>query len=115
VAAARTLIAYVDIDDTLVRSYGSKRIPMTEMVSHVRDLKREGVALYAWSTGGADYARNSAAELGIEDCFVAFLPKPHIVIDDQAPSEWRLLRHIYPGVAASSTTQEYRRAVFGEE
>ena len=49
------LVAYVDVDDTLIRSFGSKRIPMTEMVHHVRDLAREGVALYAWSSGGAEY------------------------------------------------------------
>ncbi len=37
------VVAYVDVDDTLVRSFGSKRIPMTEMVRHVRELKRAGV------------------------------------------------------------------------
>lgn len=38
-------IIYVDIDDTLIRSFGSKRIPMTEMVRLVRDLKKSGAAL----------------------------------------------------------------------
>jgi hypothetical protein len=27
---------YVDIDDTLIRSYGSKRIPITATVEHVK-------------------------------------------------------------------------------
>ena len=65
----RGLVAYVDIDDTLVRSFGSKRIPMTQMVRHVRELSRDGVVLYAWSSGGGDYARDAARELGLEDCF----------------------------------------------
>ena len=93
----RGLVADVDVDDTLVRSFGSKRIPMTEMVRHVRDLQRDGVVLYAWSSGGDDYARDAARELGVEDCFAAFLPKPNIVIDDQAPGEWRRFVHVYPG------------------
>lgn len=50
-AELRNLVAYVDIDDTLVRSFGSKRIPMTEMVRHVREFHRDGVSLYAWSSG----------------------------------------------------------------
>jgi hypothetical protein len=49
-----------------------------------------------WSTGGADYAREVARELGLEHCFVAFLPKPTIMLDDQAPAEWRLCRHVHP-------------------
>ena len=42
----KPLAAYVDIDDTLVRSFGSKRIPMTEVVAHVRALHRDGALLY---------------------------------------------------------------------
>lgn len=44
-AEIRSLIAYVDVDDTLVRSFGGKRIPMPAMVRHVRDLHLRGVAL----------------------------------------------------------------------
>ena len=36
------MVAYVDVDDTLIRSFGSKRIPMTEMVAFVRSLKQQG-------------------------------------------------------------------------
>lgn len=113
-AEPRSLVAYVDVDDTLVRSFGSKRIPMTEMVRHVRDLHRNGVLLYAWSSGGADYARESAKELGVEDCFVAFLPKPNVIIDDQAPAEWRRLIHVHPGKASARTVSEYAAAVYGD-
>jgi hypothetical protein len=111
---SRTLIAYVDVDDTLVRSFGSKRIPMTEMVRHVRELHRDGIVLYAWSSGGADYARDTARELEVEDCFQAFLPKPNIIIDDQAPAEWRRLVHVHPAEATAKTVREYATDVFGD-
>ena len=110
----RDLVAYVDIDDTLVRSFGSKRIPMTEMVRHVRELARGGVVLFAWSSGGADYAQASAKELGIDDCFKVFLPKPNVIIDDQALSDWRRLIHVHPGEASAKTIQEYTLAVYGD-
>ena len=89
-------VAFVDVDDTLVRSVGPKRIPMTSVIAHVRSLKERGADLYCWSSGGAAYARQSARELGIEDCFTAFLPKPHVIIDDQQVSDWRTCTHLYP-------------------
>ena len=52
---------------------------------------------YRWSTGGAEYARSSVAELGITECFSSFLPKPNLIIDDQAVADWRTCRHEYPG------------------
>lgn len=51
---------------------------------------------FAWSSGGADYAHASAQEFGIVECFVAFLPKPDVVIDDQPMAERRTTRHVYP-------------------
>lgn len=107
------LVAYVDVDDTLVRSFGSKRIPMTGMVNHVLALSRGGVVLYAWSSGGGEYAREAARELGLEACFAAFLPKPNVIIDDQAPADWRRLVHVHPGEASSKTIAEYTEAVYG--
>ncbi|MEP7366084.1 MAG: DUF705 domain-containing protein [Acidobacteriota bacterium] len=89
-------IVFVDVDDTLVRSIGTKRIPMPSVVDRVRCLYREGASLYLWSSGGAEYARKSAEELGISDCFVAFLPKPTVIIDDQAVSDWRYCKHFFP-------------------
>jgi hypothetical protein len=111
--SARALVVYVDIDDTLVRSSGAKQIPMTEIVEHLRGLNRDGVLLYAWSSGGGDYARSSAADLGIEECFAAFLPKPNVMIDDQSPGEWRRMLHIHPAEARSRTAADYSVAVFG--
>jgi hypothetical protein len=101
------IVVYVDVDDTLVRSAGSKRIPITRVVAHVRALFRSGVALYAWSSGGSEYARASARELGLEECFLGFLPKPNVLIDDQAPGEWRRFIHIHPLDAASKTADDY--------
>ena len=93
---AAPLVIYVDVDDTLVRSAGTKRIARTSVVEHVKKLYLEGAHLYCWSSGGADYARSSAIELGITECFLAFLPKPNVILDDQHPNDWRQLTHVHP-------------------
>lgn len=103
------LVVYVDIDDTLVRSFGSKRIPMPAVIQHVRALKEQGAQLFAWSSGGADYARQSAEELGIAECFTAFLPKPDVLLDDQQVSEWRRLVQMHPGECNGQTVEDYRQ------
>ncbi len=83
-------IVYVDVDDTLVRSSGSKRIPMLDMVEFVLKLKAHGATLYCWSSGGAEYARATAEEFGIGYCFDGFLPKPQLLIDDVPISKWKM-------------------------
>jgi cation transport ATPase len=93
---SQKLIVFVDVDDTLVRSIGSKRIPMPRVVERVKRLRQEGATLYLWSTGGALYAQESAKELGILDCFAGFLPKPNLIIDDQTVADWRSCKHEYP-------------------
>jgi FMN phosphatase YigB (HAD superfamily) len=98
----RQRIVFVDVDDTLVRSVGTKRIPMPPVIARVRELHQQGVALYLWSSGGADYARASAVELGIEECFLAFLPKPDAYLDDQPVHEWRYGQHVLPANAAEA-------------
>lgn len=92
-------VVFVDVDDTLMRSAGTKRVPMPSVVAEVRRLKSAGVALYLWSSGGADYALDTAKELNIIECFVGFLPKPDAIIDDQPVLQWRDFRHFYPGQA----------------
>ena len=99
--AKPTLVIYVDVDDTFVRTYGTKRIPMPETISYIQLLKEQGAELYCWSSGGAEYAKASAKEFGIEACFIAFLPKPQVVLDDQEIHEWRLLLQINPGQSLS--------------
>ena len=66
---SRPSVIFIDVDDTLVRSVGSTRIPMPEVIRQVRRLHENGHMLYLWSSGGADYARRSAEELGISECF----------------------------------------------
>lgn len=90
-------IVYVDIDDTLVRSVGNKRIPIPAAIEWVREQKAAGAILYLWSSGGAEYCRVTAEELGMHDCFDGFLPKPTCYLDDQPVAEWRLTRHLFPG------------------
>jgi cation transport ATPase len=89
-------VIYVDVDDTLIRTVGTKRIPMTSVVAYVRRMKGAGAELYCWSTGGAAYAQQSAQELGIAACFAGFLPKPTLIVDDQAVADWRQCAHVLP-------------------
>lgn len=90
------MVIFVDVDDTLVRSFGTKRIPITSVIETIRQLKIKGAVLYCWSSGGSDYARATAIELKLDDCFIGYLPKPNVMIDDQPFQSWRSLRHIYP-------------------
>ena len=90
------MVIYVDVDDTFVRSYGIARIPMPAVIGTIRQLYAQDETLYCWSSGGADYARASAEEFGIAGCFQAFLPKPDVLLDDQAIADWRRLRQIHP-------------------
>ena len=89
-------IIYVDVDDTFVRSVGTTRIPMPATIRQIRQWHEQGATLYCWSSGGAEYARSSAREFGVEDCFVAFLPKPQLLIDDQNIGDWRDLKWVHP-------------------
>lgn len=100
------MVIYVDVDDTLVRTVGAKRIPMPATVRRVRELKVEGAELYLWSSGGAEYARQSAEELGIADLFSAFLPKPHVLLDDQELADWRGLRVVHPNACERLSLRE---------
>lgn len=93
---------YIDVDDTLVRTYGAKRIPMTSVIDSIRKLQSEGATLFLWSSGGSEYCKQTAMELGIENCFTAFLPKPTLYIDDQPVQEWVNCKHLYPSQAGIS-------------
>ena len=101
------MIVYVDVDDTIVRSAGSKRIPIPDVIAHVRRLKEDGVTLYCWSAGGADYARASAAEARLSDVFEAFLPKPRVMIDDQRVEDWPFCITVHPSWCAGKTWADY--------
>ncbi|HEX2874933.1 MAG TPA: hypothetical protein VHP33_26965 [Polyangiaceae bacterium] len=107
------LVAFVDVDDTLVRSVGSKRIPIPTVVQRVRDLHSSGARLYCWSSGGSEYAHASSVELGIADCFVDFLAKPQLMVDDQPPAEWRNLVSLHPNEISSMTVTEIESVTSG--
>ena len=102
---------YVDIDDTIVRSVGAKRIPIPKVIQHVRDLKKQGAVLFCWSSGGAEYAKQSAQEFGIADCFEAFLPKPNVMIDDQKIVSWKRYVCIHPSSCSDKTLEDYRASL----
>lgn len=103
----RPLVIFVDVDDTLVRSFGSKRIVMSSTVDTVRRLRAEGAVLYCWSSGGGEYARESAREAGVEDCFEAFLAKPDVLIDDVPVTRWRMVE-LHPNEAATVAEGDLR-------
>ena len=100
---------YVDVDDTFVRSAGSKRMPMTSVIEHIRALHANGAILYCWSAGGAEYARQSAEEFGVAHCFADFLPKPNVLLDDMSPSQWPRCIQVHPSTCSSDTLDEYRK------
>jgi len=106
---ARPFYIFVDVDDTFVRSAGTKRVPMPTVIQHIRELKQQGASLYCWSSGGAEYARQSAEEFGIADCFIAFLPKPNVLLDDQNIEEWRYLKCVHPTACSGQTLEDYKR------
>lgn len=110
----RPFYVYVDVDETFVRNYGAKRIPMLPVIDHIKDLKVQGAIMYCWSSGGAEYARESAIEFDIEHCFVSFLPKPDLAIDDLAFSEWRGLLQIHPNECPNNTIESYKKKILGQ-
>jgi hypothetical protein len=105
----REFYIYVDVDDTLIRSYGSKRIPIIATIKHLKELKVQGAKLYCWSSGGAEYAKNSAQELGIIEIFEAFLPKPQMLLDDQEINDWKELIQVHPISCQSKNLDDYRK------
>jgi len=102
------MIVFVDVDDTLVRSFGTKRIPIPATIEHVGRLKADGVKLYCWSAGGADYARATAEEVGLGEVFEAYLPKPRALIDDQRVEQWPFCVTVHPSWCAGKTWSDYQ-------
>lgn len=105
------LTVFVDVDDTLVRSFGSKRMPITRVVEHVRALHADGAVLFAWSSGGAEYARRSAEELGLAAVFAGYLPKPDVILDDVPVERWRRCVQVHPSECSGRTGGEYRAMI----
>lgn len=76
-------VIYFDVDDTLIRTFGSKTLPIIHVIELVKQLKDTGAELYCWSAAGRDHALEVATEYGIHDCFIAFMTKPDLMIDDR--------------------------------
>ena len=104
----KPLYIYVDVDETFVRNYSTKRIPMPPVIEHIKKLKEAGAIMYCWSSGGAKYAEESAKEFGIGDCFIGFLPKPEILIDDLKLPQWQNLLQIHPNECPQHTLESYK-------
>ncbi|WP_318728605.1 DUF705 domain-containing protein [Roseofilum sp. Guam] len=109
--STQSFYIYVDVDDTLIRSFGSKRIPIPRIIRHVQELKSQGAILYCWSSGGGDYARRTAEELGIAEIFTAFLPKPHMLLDDQDINNWTQFIQVHPNSCNSKTLETYQQTL----
>ena len=105
----RPLCIYIDVDDTLVRSNGGKRIPNPNLVRRLREWKAQGAMLYCWSSGGADYAQRTAEELKVKDCFVGFLTKPHALVDDQSVHRWAYFLELAPARAEGLSLGDIRQ------
>ena len=52
-----SFVIYVDVEGTLINSYGTKTIPIEPVVKHIRELFEHGAILYCWSSAGADFAQ----------------------------------------------------------
>ena len=104
----REFYIYVDVDETFLRNYGSKQLPIPAVIEHIKALKSDGAILYCWSSGGAEYAKKSAEKFGIADCFIGFLPKPNLLIDDVKISKWKNLTEIHPNLASENSIKTYK-------
>ncbi len=101
-------IIAIDRDETFVRNYVAKRIAIPSVIEYIKKLKSDGTIMYCWSSGGAIYAKESAEEFGIADCFIGFLPKPQVMIDDMNFSQWRNLLQIRPNECPKYSVESYR-------
>jgi phosphoglycolate phosphatase-like HAD superfamily hydrolase len=106
---------YVDVDETFLRNYGAKQMPIPTVIEHIKALKEEGAILYCWSSGGAEYAQRSAEKFGIEDCFTGFLPKPNVALDDMPFSKWHNLLEVHPNVCPSNTIESYKESIIQQQ
>jgi len=103
----QSLVIYVDVEGTLINSFGNKTIPIESVVKHIRELYEHGAILYCWSSAGADFAKEAANKVGLEECFQSFLPKPNVLIDDISIENWSKLLQIHPSNCVNKTLYDY--------
>jgi hypothetical protein len=87
---------FVDVDDTLIRSFGSKVIPNTRVIDKVVSLQKRGFKIYVWSSGGAEYSQKMATQVGIGAIVSGYFAKPKYIIDDQDVEKWINTKVIHP-------------------
>ena len=68
-----------------------------------------------WSSGGAEYAKNSAIEFGIDHCFIGFLPKPEVAIDDMGFSQCRNLLQVHPNECSDNDLVSYKEKIIEQQ
>jgi len=103
----KSLVIYVDVEGTLLNSIGNKSVPIEPVINHVRELYEHGATLYCWSSAGADYARQAAIKVNLEECFTAFLPKPNVAIDDVNIEDWHRFIQIHPTKCTTKSLYDY--------
>jgi len=108
---SNAICIYVDVDGTLIRHQGTNTQTNGELVLQAKKWKKEGALLYCWSSRGGEYAQRVARRLGIEDCFIGFLWKPHVLVDDQAINDWACLVHIYPPQACNYSVEKLNQLI----
>jgi hypothetical protein len=77
----RKSIIYIDVDDTLIRTFGTKQIPIPRSADYFRRMHMsytDGVELEQTIL---ETLRQSS--VSISDLSASFLPKPDIVLDDR--------------------------------
>jgi len=89
-------VAYVDVDNTLVRKVAGEEMPDPDVIKLVRRPKRRGARLYCRSTGGAAHARRAALKCRIASLFEGFLSKPNLLLDDERVTEWPDCHEVSP-------------------
>ena len=87
---------FVDVDDTLIRSVGSKIIPNTRVIEKVRMLHQKGMTIIVWSTAGSEYAKRISENIGISEIISFYFTKPQYIIDDQEIDKWLNTKVIHP-------------------
>ena len=59
------LVVYVDVDDTLLRSAGTKTMPMPRVVEHVKDLAKSGAEPLRSVTAARSTASVACCSFGV--------------------------------------------------
>ncbi len=106
--SATPQVVFVDVDETFVRNHRTAWSPIPAVTGHVRSLDEQGAVLYCRSSGGAACAQASAEEMKLGGCFVGYLPKLQVMIDDQLVSDWRRPVQVHPNGCDGQTVESCR-------